>query len=306
MISAGNLWRLYEILFIRGSYRADVDGASELTCQSRYACSNHVMNGSCANSRTIAREALETRMLTGLRDRLMAPEAAAAAMHAYAEETNRLNREQRSSGEVDRKALADIEKKLKEIVTAIEDGGYSRPLMSRLHDLEAKQDELTERLSHAPVDIPDIHPNVAGIYRRKVERLAEALQRPQERDEAAEAIRALIERITLTPGPKRGQIDATLHGDFRTILEWTTQKQNTPGAVASGVSVSVVAGACNHIRSSAPNCDQALPPYAFVRPLDARHPKPCNQYDLRSYAISLARNTRFLRLIERAIPTRAA
>jgi site-specific DNA recombinase len=83
----------------------------------------------------------------------------------------------------------------------------------RLRELEAKQDELTERLSRAPVDIPDIHPNVADIYRRKVERLAETLQRPQERDEAAKAIRALIDRITLTPGPRRGEIDATLHGD---------------------------------------------------------------------------------------------
>ena len=93
------------------------------------------------------------------------------------------------------------------------------------------------------VDIPDIHPNVAGIYRRKVERLAEALQRPQERDEAAEAIRAHIEHITLTPGPKRGEILARLHGDLAKILEWAVQKQNTPGAFASGVSVSVVAGA---------------------------------------------------------------
>jgi site-specific DNA recombinase len=144
------------------------------------------MNGSCANGRSITRTALEARMLEGLRARLMAPEIAAEAMRAYAEETNRLNRERRAGGEADRKALADVEKKLKEIVTAIEDGGYSRPLMMRLRDLEAKQDELTERLSRVPVDIPDIHPNVAGIYRRKVERLAEALQRPQERDEAAE------------------------------------------------------------------------------------------------------------------------
>jgi site-specific DNA recombinase len=99
-------------------------------------------------------------------------------MRASAEETNRLIGEQRSSGAADRKALADIEKKLKEIITAIEDGGYSRPLMARLRDLEAKHDEVTERLAHAPIDIPDIHPNVAGIYRRKVERLAEALQHP--------------------------------------------------------------------------------------------------------------------------------
>jgi len=91
--------------------------------------------------------------------------------------------------------------------------------------------------------------------------LAEALD-CRSRDQAAEAIRGVIERITLTPGPKRGQIDATLHGDLGTILEWTARtgrknKTDTPGA---GVSVSVVAGVRNHIRSSAPNCDQALPP----------------------------------------------
>jgi hypothetical protein len=53
--------------------------------QGRYACSSHVMNGSYANSRTIARETLETRMLDGLRDRLMAPQIAAEAMRAFAE-----------------------------------------------------------------------------------------------------------------------------------------------------------------------------------------------------------------------------
>ena len=58
----------------------------------------------------------------------MAQEVAAEAMRAYAEETNRLNLERRAGGEADRKALANVEKKLKEIVTAIEDGGYSRPL----------------------------------------------------------------------------------------------------------------------------------------------------------------------------------
>ena len=76
-----------------------------------------------------------------------------------------------------------------------------------------------------------------------MEHLAEALQHPQERDEASEAIRALIDRITLTPGPRRGEIAAKLHGDLGTILEWVAQKQNTPGRDGSGVSVSVVAGA---------------------------------------------------------------
>jgi site-specific DNA recombinase len=217
-------------------------GPYSLRGQDRYACSNHVMNGSCSNGRSIARPALEARMLEGLRARLMAPEIAAEAMRAYAEETNRLNRERRAGGEADRKTLADVEKKIKEIVTTIADGGGSRALLVYLRELEAREDELRARLAQAPVDIPDLHPNVAGVYRRKVERVAEALERPQERDEAADAIRALIDHITLTPGAKRGEIAATLHGDLGTILEWLAQKQNTPGRDGAGVSVSVVAG----------------------------------------------------------------
>ncbi len=218
-------------------------GSYAMRGQDRYGCSNHVMNGSCANGRGIARSILEGRVLAGLKDRLMAPEAAAEAMRAYAEETNRLNRERRASGESDRKELAGVEKKIADIVAAIEDGGYTRALTDRLRELEARQDELRERLATAPADIPDVHPNVAGLYRRKVERLAEALRDSRERDEAAEAVRGLIERVVLTPGAKRGEMDATLHGDLGAILEWTAKghRKNETDTPSSEMSVSAVA-----------------------------------------------------------------
>jgi site-specific DNA recombinase len=41
-----------------------------------------------------------------------------------------------------------------------------------------------------------------------------------DRNEAAAAIRALVEKITLRPGPNRGEIDAALHGELGTILSW--------------------------------------------------------------------------------------
>ena len=212
--------------------------------QDRYACSNYIMSGSCSNSRTVRRVEIEERVMAGLREKLMAPEAAAEAMQAYAEETNRLNRERRASGATDRKELADIGKKIATMVAVIEDGGYARGMMDRMRELEARQDEIAERLSAVPADLPDIHPNIAIVYRRKVERLAEALADPRDRDEAADAIRGLIERIVLTPGEKRGRMDAALHGDLGTILEWAgngrgKKATDTPG---SGMSVSVVAG----------------------------------------------------------------
>ncbi len=105
-----------------------------------------------------------------------------------------------------------------------------------MHQLDSRKKKLADRLATVPAKIPDIHPNVAGIYRRKVARLAEALREPEERDGAAAAVRRLIERIVLTPGKRRG--------DLGTILKWTGNgaekgKTDTP---SSGMSVSVVAG----------------------------------------------------------------
>jgi len=88
------------------------------------------------------------------------------------------------------------------------------------------------------------------VYAKKVAKLTQALNRPAERQEAAEALRMLIEKIVLTPGPKRGEIDAMLYGELGQILAWTERqtlgkapKTNTPDGVTSGVLASVVAGA---------------------------------------------------------------
>ncbi|MGO4716042.1 DNA resolvase [Bradyrhizobium sp. 2TAF24] len=181
----------------------------------------------------------------------MAPQMAAEAIRAYAEETNGLNRERwaSASGEGHRSELAKIQRTLKQMLSVIEGGGHTRGMTDRMRELEAREDVLKETLAQVPADIPDIHPNVSGVYRKKVERLAEALNNPEDRGEAAEAIRGLVEKITLRPGPNRGEIDATLHGELGTILGWIeaqvigkTRKRETPAAFAAGVSVSVVAG----------------------------------------------------------------
>ncbi len=114
----------------------------------------------------------------------------------------------------------------------IEDGGHARGMMDRMRELEARQDEVAERLAAGQADLPDIHPNIAIVYRRKVERLAEALADPRDRDEAADAIRGLIVRIVLTPG------------DLGIVLEWagSGSGKRVTDTPRGEVSVSVVAG----------------------------------------------------------------
>ncbi|TAU25586.1 hypothetical protein ELI48_04990 [Rhizobium ruizarguesonis] len=67
-------------------------------------------------------------------------------------------------------------------------------------------------------------PYSAELYRRKVERLTEALNDPEDRAEAASALRGVIEKIVLTPGAKRGEISALLVGELRTILAWANDQ----------------------------------------------------------------------------------
>jgi len=46
---------------------------------------------------------------------------------------------------------------------------------------------------------PLLHPEMATIYRAKVTELARALQEPDSRSEATEALRGLVDAIVLTP-----------------------------------------------------------------------------------------------------------
>ena len=59
----------------------------------------------------------------------------------------------------------------------------------------------------------------AGDHRRRAARLAKVLSKPEERDAAAAAIRGLIDGVVLTPGKKRGELQATLRGEVGRILE---------------------------------------------------------------------------------------
>lgn len=194
----------------------------------RYACTNHALGNGCDNGRTVPREALEARVLTGLRERMMTPEMAAEAMRAYAQETNRLNRERRATAEITRIELAETAKAIAEIVRVIEQGGWHRVLSERLTELETKQDSLTARLSDTPQNVPDIHPGIAETFQRRIERLTAALGHPDDALEAADAIREVIDRIVIIPGEKRGSYGVTLQGELGAILDWI-ERTGKPG-----------------------------------------------------------------------------
>jgi DNA invertase Pin-like site-specific DNA recombinase/vacuolar-type H+-ATPase subunit E/Vma4 len=196
-------------------------GKYGIITKERYGCLNHHRRVSCSNNRTIQRSLMEERVVAGLTERLVSAEAVAEAVRAYHEEMNRQNQARRARAEADRKALAKIERAIAGIIAAVEDGLYQPTMKARLAELERQKAEIDARLRAGEPELPDVNPNVAELYRRKVKHLAEALAEDDpSSQEAAVALRSLIGEVVLTPGEKRGEVNATLRGELMGILDF--------------------------------------------------------------------------------------
>jgi hypothetical protein len=205
----------------------------------RYGCINHHRRHICDNSRTIRREALEQRALAGITQKPVSPEKMQAAVAAYVEHINRKNREQRVQVEADRRALEKIDRAIAGIMAAIEDGLYQPVMKVRMAEMERQKAEIAARMAQAPQDIPDAHPGIAEIYMRKVARLTELLEDPETRLDAANDLRSLIGKIVVHPGPGRGEVHATLHGELMSILDFV---HDTPQPAAARVTTKMASG----------------------------------------------------------------
>jgi site-specific DNA recombinase len=220
-------------------------GGYTIVAQDRYGCATRRSKGTCDNSATVDRQEIERRVFEGLKAKLLAPELVREFAQTFQEEMNRAAIERDQQFNTNRQHLAAVERKVAAIVSAIEDGGYSRTLGDRLSALEREKESLTALVAAGPAPVLRIHPRLADVYAEKVAKLEVSLNDPAIRHEASDLIRSLISEITLRPREDEGGVDAVLHGDLATILAFCDageHKSKLPGARAPGSSLSVVAG----------------------------------------------------------------
>ena len=133
--------------------------------------------------------------------------------------------------------LAQFERQIRAIVEAIKDGLRTAAMKDELLLLEVRKQELSVAAPETPATAVRLHPNLAEIYRQKVARLHEELNRPELREEAAAAIRGLIEEVRLVP--VEGKLELELAGALAGILALTS---NNPRRDGQGLQVTLVAG----------------------------------------------------------------
>lgn len=140
--------------------------------------------------------------------------------------------------------LAKIERETDRIVQAICDGVPGSKVRDRMAELEARNVEIEAKLTNADTPPPLMHPNIAGYYREQVSKLRDALDHPDNRTEAADILRTLIDRIELMPvlveGKKTLAID--LHGHLAGILSFAKKANGGIGEDVAEKCTAMVAG----------------------------------------------------------------
>ena len=222
-------------------------GGFTIVAKDRYGCARRKQKGICTNSRTIMRQEIDSRVLQGLKDRLLEPELVAAFVEGFqADMANARAAEKAEILRVEKKRVA-IERKIEALITAIEDGLYEPSMKERMQELEREKALLSSE--YTIEGGPDIevllHPKLPEIYKRRVESLTESLGNAGN-EEAHELVRSMIERVDLVPRECGNGLDAVLHGELAAILKIcaeATGKVKRPASKEAGRIPSVVAGA---------------------------------------------------------------
>ncbi|HMU01628.1 MAG TPA: hypothetical protein PKA33_20050, partial [Amaricoccus sp.] len=128
------------------------------------------------------------------------------------------------------------------MIRAIEDGLYQPAIKARMQELEQRRQTLEAELAASSQPEPRLHPDLAEVYRRKVEVLNEALL-ASNGEEVHETIRALIEAIVLVPAG--GKLGIEVRGDLAGILALGGQSKSRVDA-GMLVQMKLVAGARNY------------------------------------------------------------
>lgn len=196
----------------------------------RLACAAYREKGPavCTNRRHVNRLEVERRVLSGLKERLLSPEAVAAYVRAYHAAWAERAAEQRSARAPLEKRLAVVERAIKRGVDAIFDGSAdARAVGDRLKALEAEQVQIRAALDQVEADGPppvQLHPRAADAYRAKVTELESHLSGAEpgrEPDPALiRALRELIDGIEVHPeGDEiRAPYRLVMHGEMNRLI----------------------------------------------------------------------------------------
>ena len=209
-----------------GLIKCGICGSSfAMFSKDRLACAGAHSRGTCSNRASVRRDEVERRVLKAMEERLWNEELFHEFYDEITRELNRLRHDQGAALTDARKELASLEGKSAKCVkwfTNVWDGENreaAERMERELQALEEKRKELAASMEAAERSHrgrPLLHPNMGETYRTWVIEARGALKDADRSAEAMNALRAMVQEITITP--KDGELKIVLKGDLAEML----------------------------------------------------------------------------------------
>ena len=215
---------------------------------STFGCSTARNKGpaACTNRLSIRRDVLERTALDGLANRLMDPDLFKVFVSEFTAEWNDQQSPSLAIVPPDRRGLDRVGRQIERLVDALADGTPAVAVNGRLRELEQRRLALEAELAKSVAPAPQLHPNLAEIYREKIAGLTAALAR-NDAAEARDVVRSLVEAILLVP--EDGRLRIEVRGELAAILALVSAGKASragDGGEPLAKQIKLVAGTGNH------------------------------------------------------------
>ena len=203
-------------------------GSFILISADRWGCAARKEGSNCANNRQITTANYERRVLAGLQNRLLDPELVKIYVDEYQKEHARRAADARKQTMRTQRKLDEAKAKIGRLVAAIASGAgefteVHQALATAKADCAAAEEQLAEI---AALPVVALHPTIADDYRKQVAELHTALADPEARTGAIPALRALIDRIVLSPNPVGRGVEIEIQGRLNAIVALATGSES--------------------------------------------------------------------------------
>ena len=144
----------------------------------------------------------------------------------YTNRMNELRREQNAARTSFIKEQGKITREKEKIVQSICDGVPAEMLKDRAILVNDQLKELEHLLSNQPEEKVIFHPNMSARYKQEVSNLMATLNKPERRAAVSQHLRAMIDKVVLTPNEAGDSLTIDLIGDLAGILSVATSSES--------------------------------------------------------------------------------
>jgi site-specific DNA recombinase len=216
----------------------------------RLRCTRDAESGTCPDPKTFYLDTIESAVLSALREELRQPEVITEFVRTYHEERKRLASRQGKRRTALQRRLAEVNRETARVVDNIAKGcGDPVALGRRTFELRDEREAIEAELAVVETEtvVLELHPAALARYEEMIGRLQQAIAKgvASGNCEYAEAIRDLVESVTVRPGDAPGRVEVEIAGTLAALLG--------PEAFPNGrrgVWGTLVAGALLNLRSA--------------------------------------------------------